>query len=156
MTAMLKYLRNYFLLAILLLTACSERGQVYIEHAWVALPTDEAETTAYLEVVNPGKEAVEIVSAASEAFETVVFYLREGDEFRPVETLTVPARGHLELDGEQGHLGFSGLLKVIEDGDHLPFALAVRLHDGQLMTLEAELHVHGKPSDAGHGHEHDH
>ncbi|GEM_PF-2945226 len=140
---------------LLLLAACSDRGQVHVEHAWMSVPAEGVETTGFLEVMNPGAEAVEIVSASSEAFETVTFHLREGDHFRPAQSLTVPARGRLELDGDNGRLGLAGPQQGIKDGDHLPLALAVRLHNGQLMTLEAELHVHEGEAehDPEHGHE---
>lgn len=150
---------KFLLPAIMLLfAACSERGQVRIEHAWISEPRSDAETPGFLEVINPGNEPVEIVSASSDAFESVTFYLRQGaqndEQFRPVAILSVPARGRLELDGKNGRLGFAGQRQAVGDGDHMPLALAVRLHNGQLITLEAELHVHEGQSEAAHGHAH--
>lgn len=139
--------------ALLLVAACSDRGQVHIEHAWMQLPQTESETAGFLAVRNPGGEPVEIVSADSEAFEAVNFYRQREGRLVLMESLTVPARGHLDLDGDNGRLGFTGPRRDISDGDRLSLALAVRLPDGQLITLESELHVHEDAGDAEHGHE---
>ena len=151
-----KLLIRTLLLITFLVSACSERGQVHIEHAWIAEVDEGASVTAYLEVVNPGSEAVDIVSAASEAFETVSFFIRENGQLKEVESLTVPARGELILDGQGGQLALNNRQRAIKDGDHLPLSLAARLQNGQLITLESELHVHLGEADEKHEHDHDH
>lgn len=142
--------KSLLLTVLLLLAACSDRGQLQLEHAWMGIAQKGAETAGFLEVSNPGPEPVEILAADSEAFGAVHFYLRRDGRLESVKTLTVPPRGRLQLDGDNGRLGFTAPRRAIHDGDHLPLTLAVRLANGQLVTLQGELHVHGDHADAEH------
>lgn len=145
------------LIAVLLLfAACSDRGQLQIEHAWIGAVDPQGETTGFLEVSNPGAEPAHIVAADSEAFASVRLFAQQDGQMRQVKSLTIPARGSVQLDGDNGRLGLVGPRQPIHDGDHLPLALAVRLGDGQLLSLETTLHVHEDAKGDAHDHGHEH
>lgn len=96
--------------------------------AWVREPVPGRDVTAaYVVVENPGATELRIVSASADVAGTVEMHemVRNGDMMKmsPVKSITVPAKGKVELKPGGLHLMLFSLKKPLKDGDSVEVAL---------------------------------
>ncbi len=96
--------------------------------AWVREPVPGRDVTAaYVVVENPGTTDLHIVSASADAAGTVEIHemVRSGDMMKmsPVKSITVPAKGRVELKPGGLHLMLFSLKKPLKDGDSVEVTL---------------------------------
>lgn len=96
--------------------------------AWVREPVPGRPTTAaYAVVENPGATDLVIVSAASDVSSKVELHemVRSGDMMKmaPVKSITVPAKGKVELKPGGLHIMLFELKKPLKEGDTVELTL---------------------------------
>lgn len=113
-----------------------------VENAWVRfLPGNT--TAAYMTLINPALKEVRIVGASSPAAERVSLHLTSTEHkghgamtgMKPLDTLTIPPKGRVELKPGGIHLMLEGLKQPLKLGQKL--RLVLRFADGDTQSLEA-------------------
>lgn len=104
------------------MTLVQAQAPVTMTGAWVREPVPGRPTTAaYVVLENPGAADLNIVSAATDVAGKVELHemVRSGDMMRmsPVKSITVPARGKVELKPGGLHVMLFELKKPLKEGD---------------------------------------
>jgi copper(I)-binding protein len=99
-----------------------------VSAAWVREPVPgRPQTAAYAVVENPGKADLQIVSASSDAAGAVELHemVRTGDMMKmaPVKSITVPAKGRVELKPGGLHIMLFQLKKPLKEGETVELIL---------------------------------
>ncbi|MBL0173035.1 MAG: copper chaperone PCu(A)C [Gemmatimonadaceae bacterium] len=118
----------------------AQTAPVTVRDAWVREPAASRKTTAaFLVIENAGTTKRAIVSASSDAAETVELHemVRDGAMMKmsPVKTIDVPANGKTELKPGGLHIMMFGLKKQPVAGDTLRITLT--LDDGTKTIVAA-------------------
>jgi hypothetical protein len=105
------------------------QAPVVASGAWVREPvTGRPTTAAYVVLENPGNEDIQIVSAATNVAGNVELHemVREGDTMKmaPVKSITVPAKGKVELKPGGLHIMLFNLKQPLKEGDTVPLTLS--------------------------------
>jgi hypothetical protein len=131
-----------WVLAGLLLFACSVQAQIEIQDPW-ARATAPGATVAggYLTIRNKGSAPDRLVGASSPAaarVETHV-HVREGEmmKMREAKGYDVPANGTFELKPGGAHLMFMEIRRPFKEGETIP----VKLRFAKAGEVSAEFHV---------------
>jgi periplasmic copper chaperone A len=121
------------ILATLALFACTfaiaaAQAPLSVSGVWVREPVPGRPTTAaYAVVENPGATDLLIVSAASDVSSKVELHemVRSGDMMKmaPVKSITVPAKGKVELKPGGLHIMLFELNKPLKEGDTVELTL---------------------------------
>jgi periplasmic copper chaperone A len=98
------------------------QAPITVSGAWVREPVpNRPATAAYAVLENPGSTDVQIVSATADIAGTVELHemVRSGDMMKmsPVKSITVPAKGKVELKPGGLHVMLFELKKPVKDGD---------------------------------------
>lgn len=117
--------RSVAVLAALVLsaaTAAVAQAPLTVSGAWVREPVPgRPATAAYAVLENPGAADVEVVSATADFAGTVELHemVRSGDMMKmaPVKSITVPAKGKVELKPGGLHVMLFELKKPVKDGE---------------------------------------
>lgn len=115
-----------------------------IENAWVRLLPGST-TAAYMTLINPAlKESVKIVGVSSPIAARVSLHTTsstahmghgEMTGMKPLDSLTIPPKGRLELKPGGIHLMLEGLKQPLKLGQKV--RLVLRFADGDTQALEA-------------------
>ena len=148
-------------LMALILTACggSTTDTIQVEDAWVraaAMPEMEmnsnssmpssghmggGNSAAYMLLRNSGDESDRLVSATSDAAESVEMHVSQTENdvtsMRPVESIEVPAGGETELKPGGLHIILVGLKHELKVGDTV--RLALTFEKAGTLSVEAEV-----------------
>ena len=121
------------ILATLALVACAfgiaaAQAPMSMSGAWVREPVPgRPNTAAYVVVENPGATDLLIVSASSDVSSKVELHemVRSGDMMKmsPVKSITVPAKGKVELKPGGLHIMLFELKKPLKEGDTVELTL---------------------------------
>jgi copper(I)-binding protein len=127
-------------------TLAAQPATVTVHDAWVREPGGSRKVTAgFLVIENAGAAKRAIVSASTDAAETVELHemVRDGAMMRmaPVKTIDVPANGKTELKPGGLHLMIFGLKKQPVAGDTIRFTLT--LDDGTTTAVAAQVRKMG-------------
>jgi hypothetical protein len=117
--------RSVAVLAALILAAGASalaQAPLTVSGAWVREPVPgRPATAAYAVLENPGAADVEVVSATADFAGTVELHemVRSGDMMKmaPVKSITVPAKGKVELKPGGLHVMLFELKKPVKDGE---------------------------------------
>jgi hypothetical protein len=148
-------------LIALVLTACggSTTDTIQVEDAWVraaAMPEMEmnsnssmpssghmggGNSAAYMLLRNSGDESDRLVSATSDAAESVEMHVSQTENdvtsMRPVESIEVPAGGETELKPGGLHIMLVGLKHELKAGDTV--RLALTFEKAGTLSVEADV-----------------
>jgi periplasmic copper chaperone A len=121
-------------------TASAQTTPMTARDAWVREPAPNRKQTAlFVTVENASAKARSIVSASSDAAETVELHemIRDGAMMRmsPVKTIDVPANGKAELKPGGLHIMLFGLKRQPVDGDTIRVTL--KFDNGSTVTVAA-------------------
>jgi periplasmic copper chaperone A len=108
--------------ALLFGTAAAGQAPLTISGAWVREPVPgRPMTAAYAVLENPGATDVQVVGASTDIAGTVELHemVRSGDMMKmaPVKSITVPAKGRVELKPGGLHVMLFELKKPVKDGE---------------------------------------
>jgi hypothetical protein len=126
---------------------------------WVRLmPPTMSSTAAYLGVRNTTDGDMTIVAGASPVAAATELHDHIQDEqgvmrMRQVESITIPAKGRVDLQPGGLHVMLIDLQEPLEEGAQVP--LRLDLENGDKLHLRAEVRRAQRPS-AGAHHHHDH
>ena len=116
-------------LAALLFTGLAAQGKrVAISDSWVKLPAPgETQAMAFVAIENPTMYEIYVTSATSEASAKVE--LRDAGQSgdarqKPVEFISVPAYGQVDMRPGGVHLLLVDLKRPLKDGDTVPLTLS--------------------------------
>lgn len=129
-----------------------------ITKAWVRMAPPVLKTHgAYLTIVNEGKEAQELVAAASDNYDAVEIHLSRIENgiatMQRLESIKIPAGGQVEFKPGGIHLMLIGPRKPLEHGAIIPIRLGFR--NGVKLEGEAIV-MHNDPDDSPNMKEMDH
>lgn len=125
-----------------------KEGAIKIEHPRAApTPTGAKTGAAYMEIVNNGKEPVEIKALSSDAAEKVEIHsmTMTGDimRMRPIELPVTIAPGESLKLVKDRHIMLIGLKKPLVEEDMVPFK--IEFANGK--TMEFDLYIEGGDED---------
>lgn len=113
--------------------AAAQPAEVSAPDGWIQLPASGSTTAdAFVVVKNPTMYDVYLVSATSDAAETIEFYSTEKDI---AKELTVPAYGSIGMSAEGVHLRLTGLTRALAADEHV--TLTIETDGGITMTVSA-------------------
>ncbi len=120
----------------------AQAATVTVHDAWVReAPAGRKVTAAFLVAENPGKSPRSIVSATSDAAETVELHemkqVGSTMEMSPVKSIEVPAGGKTELKPGGLHVMMFGLKKPLAEGDTVMVTLV--LDNGTKVNVAAQV-----------------
>jgi len=110
------------------LAATQAQAPLTVSGAWVREPVPgRPQTAAYAVVENSGAADLQIVSASTDAAGAVELHemVRSGDMMKmaPVKSITVPAKGKVELKPGGLHIMLFQLKKPLKEGDTVDLTL---------------------------------
>ncbi|MGD8417836.1 MAG: copper chaperone PCu(A)C [Pseudomonadales bacterium] len=114
--------RYALLIALICLTACSAASPLAVEDARVrALIPGQDKTVAYLNVHNPGRDAIVLVGAEAPHARAIEFHTtgREGDvmRMRRLSEVEIPPGGDVRFEPGGNHLMLFGVTSLEEHND---------------------------------------
>ena len=123
-----------------LVAGFAQAGELKVVHPWVALsPPGAHATAAFMELHNPGGEAVDLVAADADGFQAVELHrsVNENGMHRMIEQdrITVPAGGAVRLAPGGYHVMLIGIERELTEGDAV--TLELTLSDGSRLAVEA-------------------
>lgn len=114
--------------------AGAQEKQPAVSSGWVKTPTAGATSTeAYATVENPTMYAFYLLSATSDVAGTVE--LRQAGKDAPLEEVTVPAYGTLDMDPKGYYLVLKDLKKPLAEGDKVSVTVVTEL--GVKLSVQA-------------------
>jgi len=134
-------------LAALLLSITSLTGAVYaeeadllIEDAWIAeAPPVSKVMVAYMTIINPGAEPIDIVRAESDQYSSIEFHeTRYEDGMARMihhDSLNIAAGSRLELKRGGPHLMLFNPTKHLSAGDSVNIILTTTNHEAKTVTI---------------------
>ncbi len=131
-------------------------AELDVHDPWVALaPPGAHATAAFMELENPGEEAIDVVSADADGFKKVELHesVNEDGMHRMIEQerITVPAGGMVRLAPGGYHVMLIGPQRSLEEGETVLVELG--LGDGSRIEVQAPVMPRAKRM-SGHGHMH--
>lgn len=112
----------------------AQEKQPAVSSGWVKTPTAGATSTeAYATVENPTMYAFYLLSATSDVAGTVE--LRQAGKDAPLEEVTVPAYGTLDMDPKGYYLVLKDLKKPLAEGDKVSVTVVTEL--GVKLSVQA-------------------
>ena len=157
-------LKSMLVAGSLLLGGLVQAAELKVTHPWVALaPPGAHATAAFMELNNPGEQAVDVVAAMAEGFRAVELHLsiNENGMHRMIqqERITVPAGGAVALAPGGYHVMLMGIERELAEGDTV--TLDLTLGDGSRLSVDApvmprEQAMGGDRDHHGHDHGHNH
>ncbi|MDH5786486.1 MAG: copper chaperone PCu(A)C [Chromatiales bacterium] len=134
--------------------------KLVITDPWIReMPPGAAASAGYMKIMNHGESNRILVGAESPDFETVMLHrtVMEGELSKMVHqpTITLPARGTVELEPNSYHLMMMKPKRALVAGDKVVVTLKFKDGDSQ----EVEHHVRadmGGMKNMNHGHNHGH
>lgn len=112
----------------------AQEKQPAVSSGWVKTPAAGATSTeAYATVENPTMYAFYLLSATSDVAGTVE--LRQAGKDAPLEEVTVPAYGTLDMDPKGYYLVLKDLKKPLADGDNVNVTVVTEL--GVKLSVQA-------------------
>ena len=157
-TTLAASLKILFVAGSLLLGGLVQAAELKVTHPWVALaPPGAHATAAFMELNNPGEQAVDIVAAAAEGFQAVELHLSTNEDgmHRMIqqERITVPAGGAFALAPGGYHVMLIGIERELAEGDTV--TLELTLGDGSRLSVDAPV-TPREQAMGGHGDHHGH
>ncbi len=142
--------------ALLASAGAAQAAELDVQNPWVALaPPGAHATAAFMELHNPGDEAVDVVSADAAGFKKVELHesVNEDGMHRMIEQdrITVPAGETVRLAPGGYHVMLIGPERSLEEGETVVIDLG--LGDGGHLEVEAPVTPREKAT-GGHGHMH--
>ncbi len=136
--------------------AVAQASELDVQNPWVALaPPGAHATAAFMELNNPGDEAVDVVSADADGFKAVELHesVNEDGMHRMIEQdrITVPAGETVSLAPGGYHVMLIGPERSLEEGETVVIELG--LGDGSKFEVEAPITPREKAM-GGDGHMH--
>jgi copper(I)-binding protein len=133
--------------------AATAESALTFEGAWIAeAPPSSKVLVAYMEINNPGDQAVKIVSATSDNFTRISFHQTQQKNdmasMQHMDTLTIPAKGKLVLEAGSHHIMLFNPVKKLTAGDQVN--LDFKLENGDVVNLVVP--VKKQPMDHSHMH----
>jgi len=127
-------------------TLAAQGGPVSAQDAWVReAPAGRKVTAIFLTLHNTGPTARALVHGTTEVADTLELHemKRDGEMMRmsPVASITIPARGQVELRPGGLHLMLFGLRKPLAAGDTVRVLLS--LDDGSQVAVVAPVRAAG-------------
>ncbi len=117
-----------FAAAALTMTAAAQPKRVAASSSWVKLPAaGEAGAMAFVAIENPTMYEIYVVSATADAAGKVE--LRDGGQsgdarLKPVEFISVPAYGRVDMEPGGPHLMLLDLKRPLKEGDKIGLMIA--------------------------------
>lgn len=112
----------------------AQEKQPSVSSGWVKAPaTGATSTEAYATVENPTMYAFYLLSATSDVAGTVE--LRQAGKDAPLEEVTVPAYGSLDMDPKGYYLVLKDLKKPLAEGDKVDVTVVTEV--GVKLTVQA-------------------
>jgi copper(I)-binding protein len=130
-----------------------QAGTIKVDHPWTRATAPGAQVgVGYMKITNNGAAPVQLIGASTPAAARVEVHTMSMDggvmRMRAVPSLTIPARGTVELKSGGLHLMLIGLKKPLVVEDLVP--LTLNFSGG--ITLNVELYVEQMGASGGHGH----
>lgn len=114
--------------------ATAQEKNPSVSSGWVKLPAAGATSTdAYATVENPTMYAIYVLSATSDAAGSVE--IRQPGKDAPLDEVTVPAYGTLDMDPKGLHLVLKDLKKPLKEGDKVNLTVVTEV--GLKLNIEA-------------------
>lgn len=110
--------------------------------AYIPEPATDAMAGGFLTVENTGDTADALVSATSDIAGAVEIHETVDNAMRPVESLPIPAHGHLDLSRGGNHLMFLDLTHKPDEGDTVAVELRFETSDPITLDLPVEAATH--------------
>ncbi len=142
--------------SLLAVAGLAQASELDVHDPWVALaPPGAHATAAFMELENPGEEAVDVVSADADGFRKVELHesINEDGMHRMIEQerITVPPGETVSLAPGGYHVMLIGPERSLEEGETV--VVELRLGDDSRLEVEAPV----KPREQGMGgHRHGH
>ncbi|MFN2382109.1 MAG: copper chaperone PCu(A)C [Guyparkeria sp.] len=139
--------------SLLASTAAAQAAELDVHNAWVALaPPGAHATAAFMELHNPGDEAVDVVSADAEGFKAVELHesINQDGMHRMIEQdrITVPAGETVVLAPGGYHVMLIGPERSLTEGEMVVIDLG--LGDGSRLEVSAPVTPRGKAMGGQH------
>lgn len=139
-------MKNKTLAALLLLitsltgTVYAEEAGLLIEDAWIAeAPPVSKVMVAYMTIINPGAEPVDIVRAESELYSSIEFHETQYEDgmARMIQhdSLNIAPGGRLELKRGGPHFMLFNPTKNLSAGDNVNIILTTKNHETKTVSI---------------------
>ena len=130
---------------LLLSSSVFANSRISIKHAWIAeAPPVSKVLAGYMEIENESDQAVSIISAESESFESIEFhqisYQNDLAKMQKLDQLRIPAHGELEFAVGKHHMMLFNPVKKLKAGDKVNFIF--KLDNGELIKAIAIVKKH--------------
>lgn len=108
-------------------SAATSAENMTVEQCWVRLLPNHLPSAGYFVIHNHGKEAVEVLAAATPSYDNVMLHETIEEDgmmkMKMVESLSVPAQGRLDFKPGGLHAMFEQPTAVLQVGDVMPLEL---------------------------------
>jgi periplasmic copper chaperone A len=146
-------------LLAMLAVAPAYADDVKVTNAWTRA-TAPGQDTASVQLTITSKKDATLIGVASGSAQSGEIHtmVMEGEvmKMRAIESLPLPAKTPVVLDGGREHLMLVGLRKPLKAGHKLPFALTVKFADGRTSVLKLLAVIKPLETTGGEAHEHHH
>jgi copper(I)-binding protein len=146
-----------FIAGLLLSCSLLAGPAVEVQQAWIreAPPTSRV-LAGYMSIINTGAVPAEITAISSPDFASAELHQTRVEDgvasMVPIDSITVPAGGRVELEPGGMHLMLFDPGRALQSGDRV--RLEVTQSDGATLTVEARVIRDSGGSDSHHHHKH--